>query len=82
MMHLVFLKSQGITDLVLDLRYNGGGSVQTATRLASMITGQFSGQIFSKLEWNSNYSDNNTIIFPSNIDAASINSVNMTKFMF
>jgi hypothetical protein len=38
-------------------RYNGGGSVQTATD-ASMITGQFSG--FSKLEWNSNYSDNNT----------------------
>ena len=75
-----FLKSQGITDLVLDLRYNGGGSVQTATRLASMITGQFTGQIFSKLEWNSNYSDNNTnYLFPSNIDAASINSVNMAK---
>jgi C-terminal processing protease CtpA/Prc len=35
------LKAQGITDLILDLRYNGGGSVQTATRLASMITGQF-----------------------------------------
>lgn len=32
------LKAEGITDLVLDLRYNGGGSVQTATRLASMIT--------------------------------------------
>ena len=75
-----FLKSQGITDLVLDLRYNGGGSVQTATRLASMITGQFTGQIFSKLEWNSNNSDNNTnYLFPSKIDAASINSVNMTK---
>jgi hypothetical protein len=41
--------------------------------------GQFSGQI--KLEWNSNYSDNNTL-YLSNIDAASINSVNMTKFMF
>jgi C-terminal processing protease CtpA/Prc len=51
MMHLVLLlKSQGITDLVLDLRYNGGESVQTATRLASMITGQFSrSNIFSRI---------------------------------
>lgn len=42
----------GVTHLVLDLRYNSGGSVNTATRLASMITGQFSGQIFAKQEWN------------------------------
>ena len=47
------LKAQGITDLVLDLRYNGGGSVQTATRLASMITGSFTGKVFSKEQWNS-----------------------------
>jgi carboxyl-terminal processing protease len=46
------LKSQGITDLVLDLRYNGGGSIQTATRLASMITGSFTGQVFAKEQWN------------------------------
>jgi C-terminal processing protease CtpA/Prc len=46
------LKSEGITDLVLDLRYNGGGSVQTATRLASMITGQFTDKIFVKERWN------------------------------
>jgi hypothetical protein len=55
MMHLV-LKSQGITDLVLDVTM-----VEDQCKLlpdASMITGQFSG--FSKLEWNSNYSDNNT----------------------
>jgi C-terminal processing protease CtpA/Prc len=44
-MHLVFLKSRNYR-FSLDLRYNGGGSVQTATRLASMITGQFSGQYF------------------------------------
>ncbi len=45
--------SQNVTDLVLDLRYNSGGSVITATKLASMITGQFSGQLFSKEQWNS-----------------------------
>lgn len=47
------MKSQNITDLVLDLRYNGGGSVRTATYLGSMITGQFSGQLFSKQQYNS-----------------------------
>ncbi len=46
------LKSQGITHLVLDLRYNSGGSVATATRLASLITGQFNGEIFGKQQWN------------------------------
>lgn len=46
------LKAQGVTDFILDLRYNGGGSVRTATRLASMITGQFDGEIFSKRQYN------------------------------
>lgn len=47
------LKAQGITDLVLDLRYNSGGSVRTAGYLASMITGQYTGQVFTKEQWNS-----------------------------
>ena len=45
--------AQGATHLVLDLRYNSGGSVESATRLASMITGQFEGQLFAKEHWNS-----------------------------
>ena len=45
-------KSAGINALVLDLRYNGGGSVRTATYLASMITGNFAGQVFYSEEWN------------------------------
>lgn len=47
-----FFQSEGITHLILDLRYNSGGSVNTATRLASMITGQFNNQIFAKQQWN------------------------------
>jgi C-terminal processing protease CtpA/Prc len=46
-------KSQGIIDLVLDLRYNGGGSVRNCVELASMITGQFSNEVFAKQVWNS-----------------------------
>lgn len=46
------LASQNVTDLVLDLRYNSGGSVATATKLASMITGQFTGQLFAREQWN------------------------------
>lgn len=48
-------KAAGVTDLILDLRYNGGGSVRTATDLASMITGQFAGEIFMKEQWNAEY---------------------------
>jgi len=48
-------KAAGVTELVLDLRYNGGGSVRTATDLAAMITGQFAGEIFTKEQWNAEY---------------------------
>lgn len=52
-------QSQNITHLVLDLRYNSGGSINTATRLASMITGQFGNQVFSKQQWNSKITNAN-----------------------
>ena len=45
--------TEGITDLVIDLRYNGGGSVRTCVYLASMITGQFTDEIFAQQIWNS-----------------------------
>ncbi len=81
------LKSQGITDLVLDLRYNGGGSIQTSARLASMITGQFTGQVFAKQQWNAkieSYFDSNDPeslknLFTDKIGTTPINSLNMTK---
>lgn len=48
-------KSAGVTDLILDLRYNGGGSVESAIDLSSMITGQFKGKVFIKEQWNTKY---------------------------
>ncbi|NHN27749.1 peptidase S41 [Flavobacterium jejuense] len=48
----VYFASENVTHLILDLRYNSGGSVNTATRLASMITGQFGTDIFAKQQWN------------------------------
>ena len=46
-------QSENISELVIDLRYNGGGSVRTCTYLASLITGQFTGTIFAQQQWNS-----------------------------
>jgi len=81
------LKSQGVTDLVLDLRYNSGGSVLTATRLASMITGQYTGKVFAKQQWNSKinsyFEANNPEALKNNftdkIGTTPINSLNLTK---
>jgi carboxyl-terminal processing protease len=79
------LKSQNITDLVLDLRYNGGGSIATATRLASMITGQFNGQLFAKQQWNSklqpSFNDNDLSDNFTNTTKTGnpINSLNLSK---
>jgi C-terminal processing protease CtpA/Prc len=44
--------SDNVTDLILDLRYNGGGSVRSSIYLSGMITGQFKDQVFSAEEWN------------------------------
>lgn len=61
------LKVQNITHLVLDLRYNSGGSIATATKLASMITGQFTGQVFAKEQWNSKMHPHYEQVNPQNL---------------
>ena len=49
------LKAAGINELILDLRYNRGGSGDSATYMASMITGQFNNQLFAKERWNAKW---------------------------
>lgn len=47
--------SEGIDDLVVDLRYNPGGFVSKAILLSSLITGQFTGQTHNTEEWNNEF---------------------------
>ncbi len=47
-------QSDNVTELVLDLRYNGGGRVSSAADLASMITGQFKDEILIRTQYNNN----------------------------
>ena len=49
-----FFKNQGIDELVLDMRYNGGGSVLTSAFLASMIDGSVAANsdTFARLQYN------------------------------
>jgi len=56
------LRPLGITKLILDLRYNGGGFVSVATDLASLIVGPpGEGKPFSILAHNKNHSAEDTV---------------------
>jgi len=73
-------QTSNVQHLVLDLRYNPGGFVTTAAILGSMITGQFNGQVFSKLVYNEDLQQNNTNFnFVNSFDGTPINSLSLDK---
>ena len=85
-------QANNVTDLVLDLRYNSGGSVRSAIQLASMITGQFNGEIFTTEQWNSKlqaaliaYEQENNVEVLTNrfvnnmTDGSPVNSLNLNR---
>jgi C-terminal processing protease CtpA/Prc len=55
-----YFKSEGIQELVLDLRLNGGGSVETTAYLASMINASAGTEIFAKLTFNAKHTNQNS----------------------
>jgi carboxyl-terminal processing protease len=53
-------RNQGIDELVLDLRYNGGGRVETGGTVASYASGSaHSGQVYARLLYNDKQSASN-----------------------
>jgi carboxyl-terminal processing protease len=68
----VFLEfsAAGIDELILDMRYNGGGLVSIATQLASLIAGpSLANQPFVKFEYNANKAEErNTTVNLENIE--------------
>ena len=56
-------KSKGVTDLILDLRYNGGGQLNIASTLANMIAGnKANDKIFYKTSYNKYHKERNSKI--------------------
>ena len=53
-------KNEGINELVIDLRFNGGGSGLATTYLASMIYAQAGNGIFYETKFNSKHSEYNS----------------------
>jgi C-terminal processing protease CtpA/Prc len=75
-------KADGVTDVILDLRYNGGGSVETAKDLSSMVTGQFNNELFYSEIWNDDRQDAfaEDAFFDSTISTGeAINSLNLMQ---
>lgn len=80
-------KANNVQDLILDLRYNPGGSVNSAILLSSMVTGQFNGDVFSTEQWNSEFqaafeNENPELLinrFTNNDDGTALNSLNLSK---
>lgn len=73
-------KNENIDELVIDLRYNSGGSVAVASTLLDNITNAYPGQRQGYLDWNDNFkSKNQTFSFSDEIEA---NDLNMKRVFF
>ena len=73
-------KTANISELVIDLRYNGGGSVEVASALLDNLSNVHAGERQVYLDWNANYqSKNSAYYFSEEVEA---NDLNMKRVVF
>jgi len=75
-------KNANISELVIDLRYNGGGSVDTTSALLDNISCIHSGAQQIKLDWNANYKNNNVNYYFEDVNMQDGNELNMKRVIF
>ncbi|MBC7158851.1 MAG: peptidase S41 [Porphyrobacter sp.] len=57
-------KAQGVTELIVDLRYNGGGLISTAELMGNLLADGRGGQVFERIAYrDSKASENETYAF-------------------
>lgn len=73
---LADFRQQGATELIVDLRYNGGGRVSTANVLASLIAGAaHNGKVFTQLRYNAQHQASNAAFRLANGSGAAFSRV-------
>lgn len=73
-------KAQGVSELIVDLRYNGGGLLRVASHLGALIGGnKVKGHILQHNRYNTKYSYHNSSTF---FDNPSPNSLQLKRVIF
>ncbi|MCI1720458.1 MAG: S41 family peptidase [Bacteroidales bacterium] len=76
-------KSSGITDLIVDLRYNGGGDLNVCKDIAGLLVpAAGNGKIFLQLKHNSKYSSYDTQNTSQYKFSRSTNSLDLSRIYF
>ncbi len=75
-------KTENIDELVIDLRYNSGGSVAAASALIDNISNVYPGERQLYLDWNANYQQNNSAYYFEDAELQDGNELNMKRIFF
>ncbi|MEA2047169.1 MAG: S41 family peptidase [Campylobacterota bacterium] len=75
-------KTEDIDELVIDLRYNGGGSIATTSALIDNISNVYPGERQLYLDWNINYQHNNDSYYFEDALFQDGNELNMKRVFF
>lgn len=75
-------KTANISELIIDLRYNGGGSIITASALLDNISNAYPDKRQIYLDWNDNYKNKNETYTFESMDLQDGHELNMQRVIF